>query len=106
MAGVESAGAHYLQSFVEAEVVVLNQVEQSLQTHESGMTLVAVINIFLDAQLIESEHTTYTQHYLLFETVLYIAAVELMGDRAVPLRVEIVVGIKQIEVDTTHCHSP
>lgn len=49
------------------------------------MALVAMINVLLDAELLESEHTTDTKKNLLLETVLVVATVEGVCDRLVEL---------------------
>ena len=49
------------------------------------MTLIAVVNILLDAQLLQHEHTTDTQQNLLLEAVLPVATIESVGDGAVKL---------------------
>ena len=40
------------------------------------MTLVAVVYVFLDAKLLEHEHTANTEQNLLLQTVLPVATVE------------------------------
>ena len=70
------------------------------------MALVAVIDIGLDAEFVEGEHTAYTQQDLLLDTVLPVATVELVRDLAIPLGVHIVVGIEQVEEDTAHVDLP
>ena len=70
------------------------------------MALVAVIQLVLDAQLLEHEHTTYAKHILLLDAVFPIAAVELVSDGAVPLAVEVDIGIHEIELHASHVHPP
>ena len=73
---------------------------------EEGMTFVAVIDIFLDAELLQQQHTADTEQNLLFQTVLPVSAIEGMGNRFVVVGVHLVIGVQQIEVDTSYIHSP
>ena len=93
MAGVQTACADYFLRLVEGQTLFLYQVHQTLQAHQSGVTLVAVIDIFLDAQFLQRQHSADTQKNLLFDTVLPVAAVKLVRDLAVPFAVQLVVRI-------------
>ena len=44
------------------------------------MSLVAVINLRVDAELAEGADTANAEKELLFETVLLVAAIEVIGD--------------------------
>ena len=44
------------------------------------MTLIAVVDILLDAQLLQGEHTTDTQQDFLLQTILPVATIERVGD--------------------------
>ena len=70
------------------------------------MTLVAVVYILLDAQLLERQHTTDTQQDLLLNTVLPVTTIQLVRDLTIPLRVEVVVGIQQVQIHTTYGYAP
>ena len=70
------------------------------------MTLVAVIDIFLDTQLLERQRTADAEHDLLLDAVLPVAAVELVRHAAVPFRVQLVVRVQQVQLDATHVHLP
>ena len=70
------------------------------------MTLVAVIDIGLDAQTLEQQHAADAQQVLLLDAVLPVATIELVGDFAVILAVEVEVGVEQIELDTAHVGLP
>ena len=106
VAGVESACAYHFLRLVEGQALALHEVHHALQAHEGSVSLVAVVNIFLDTQFVQGEHTSDTEQNFLLDTVLPVAAVELVGDLAVPLGVEFVVGVQQHEVDTTYSHLP
>ena len=49
MAGVESARAYHFLRLVEGQTLFLNEVYETLETHEGSVSLVAMINILLDA---------------------------------------------------------
>ena len=70
------------------------------------MALVAVVDLLLDAELLECEYTADTEENLLLQTVLVVATIESVSNRAVELRVHIVVCIEQVELDATNVHSP
>ena len=106
MHGVEAAGAHQLKGLVEGEAVLLDIVAQTLQVAESCVTLVAVVDILLDAQLLQQQHTTDTQQNLLLQTVLPVTAIERVSDGLVEVGVHLVVGVEQIELHTTYVHAP
>ena len=65
-----------------------------------------MIYILLDAELLEQQHTTDTEKYLLLQTVLPVTTVERVSNRLIELRVHLVVGIKQIKLNTTNISHP
>ena len=81
-------------------------VNETLQAHERCVSLVAVVHILFDAQFLERQHTADTQHDLLFNTVLPVSTVELVGDLTIPFRVEFIVGVEQVEVHASNCYFP
>ena len=105
MNGVEATGANQLHRLVEGQTL-LDIVAQTLQVAECSMTLVAVIDIFLDTEFLQQQHTTDTEQDLLLQTVLPVAAVKGVGDALVELRVHLVVGVEQIELHTTDVDTP
>ena len=70
------------------------------------MTLVTVVNVLGDAHSLEGEHTTDTEEDLLLEAVLPVTTIELEGDGAVKLRVELVVGVEQVQGYATYLYLP
>ena len=105
VASIESRSTHELKSLVERESL-LDIVYKTLEVAESRMSLVAVVDIFLNAELLKSEHTTDTEENLLLETVLPVATIERVSDWAVELRVHFIVSIEEVELHTTHVCSP
>ncbi len=103
---VEARCAHYLKGGVEVEMVVLYIVNQTLEVEQGCMAFVAVVELALDAEFLEHEHTADTEHVFLLDTVLPVAAVELMGNLTVKLRVHVEVGIHQIETHAAYIHTP
>ena len=70
------------------------------------MTLVTVVNVLSDTHSLECEHTTDTEEDLLLEAVLPVTTIELEGDGAVKLRVELVVSVEQVQGHTTYLYLP
>ena len=70
------------------------------------MPFVAVIDIFLDAQLLQRQNTTDTEQDFLLQAVFPVTAIQLVSDGTVELAVHFIVSIKQIERDTSNVHSP
>ena len=70
------------------------------------MTLVAVVNLCLDAQFLEHEDTANAQHVFLLDAVLPVATIELVGDRAVKVAVLVDVGVEQVQFHASHVHLP
>ena len=104
--GIQAAGTYQLQSLVEVQAVLLDVVAQALQVAEGSVTLVAVVDILLDAQLLQQQHTADTQQDFLLQTVLPVATIEGVGDGFVKVGVHLVVGIQQIELDTADVDTP
>ena len=103
--GVKRAGADQFEGFVELETA-FHEVGETLQVGKCGMSLVAVVNILLDAELLQGEDTTDTEEILLLHAVFPVAAVEGVGDAAVVFGVHLVVGVEQIEGNATDIDAP
>ena len=106
MHGVKTAGTHQFESLVEVQAVLFDVVTQALQVAESGVTLITMIDILLDAQLLQQQHTADTEQNLLLETVFPVTAVKSVGNGLVELGVHFVVGIKEIQFHATHIYTP
>ena len=65
-----------------------------------------MIYILLDAQFLECQHTTDTEQDLLFDTVLPVASIELVGDLTIPFAIELIIGIQQIQVHAAYGYLP
>ena len=105
MTSVKTTCTYQLNGLVECQTI-LDVVAQTLQVTKGSMTLVTVVDILLNAQLLQQEHTADTQENLLLQTVLPVATIECVGNRLVKLGVHIIVGIQQIQGDTTHVDTP
>ena len=103
--GIERRGTNDFECLVECQAIT-DVVAQALQVAECGMSLVAMVNVLLDAELLEQKHTANAEKNLLLQAVLPIATIEGMGDGLVELRVHLVVGVEQIQFHATHIHSP
>ena len=106
MDGVKTAGTHQFHSLVEREMLLLDVVAQTLQVSQCGMALVAVVDVFLDAKLLQGQYATDTEQDFLLQTVLPVAAIEAVGDGLVVVAVHLVVGVEQIELDAAHIDTP
>ena len=95
-----------LQSLAEREVFGCNQLADTLDADECSVALVAVVNLLFDTYGTECADTTDTEQQLLFQTVLPVAAVEVVSDAAIVLAVELVVGVEQVEVGTSYLALP
>ena len=104
--GVESAGTYELHGLVEGQMVFLDVVAKALEVAKSGMAFVAMVDIFADAQLLERENAANAEQDFLLQAVLPVAAVERVCDGFVVLRVHLVVGVKQIELDSADVDTP
>ena len=104
--GIETGSANQFESLVEVQSVFLHVVTQTLQVAECSMTLVAMINIFLDAQSLQQQHATDAKQNLLLKAVLPVATIESVGDRPVELGIHVIVGIEQVELHATDVYSP
>ena len=82
--GIKTACAYQLKSLVESKAF-LNIITQTLQVAESCVTLVTMIDILLDAELLQQQHTTDTKQDFLLQTVLPVTAIEGMGNRLVEI---------------------
>ena len=58
------------------------------------MSFVAVIDIFLDAQLLQRQNTTDTEQDFLLQAVFPVTAIQLVSDGTVELAVHFIVSIK------------
>ncbi len=104
--GIKRRGTNQLKSLVEAQSVLLDIVAKALQVAKGSMTLVAVIDILLDTQLLQSQHTSDTEQNLLLQTVLPVTTIERVSDRLVVLRVHVIVSIEEIQLNTPHVYLP
>ena len=104
--GVEAGSAYQFEGYVEVKVLLLHVVDQALEVEQRGVPFVAVVELGIDAELLEHQDAADTEKILLLDTVLPVAAVELVGDRAVELGVHLKVGIHEVEVHAAHVHAP
>ncbi len=104
--GVKTAGTNKFESLVECQSVLLDVINKTLEVAECSMSLVAMIDVLLDAEFLECQHTADTEQNLLFQTVLPVATIKCMGYWLVKLGVHVVVGVEQIERNTTYINTP
>ena len=73
---IERRSANQLKSLVEVQTILLDIVAETLQVAKSSMTLVAVINIFLDTEFLQSQDTTDTKQDFLLQAILPVTTIE------------------------------
>ncbi len=103
---VERSRAHDFQCGIEVKSLFLNIVHQTLQIEKSRMAFVAVVEIGVDAELLQHQHAAYAKQIFLFYTVLPVATVKLVGDRAVIFAVEVEIRIHEVELHAAYVHTP
>ena len=96
MDSIKRGCADHFKSYIEGQMVILHVIYETLEIKECRMSLIAMIKIGLDPKLIKHKHTADTKEIFLFDTVLPVAAIELVGNLAVELRVTVEVSIEQI----------
>ncbi len=98
--------AQPLQRRVAREVPVLDELAQPLELQERRVALVHVEDGRVEPEPAEHAHAADAEHELLPEPVLAVAAVELVGDRARPVRVAVDVRVEQVERHTPDLRTP
>ena len=91
--------------FVECQTA-FNVVAQTLYVAQCSVTFVAVIDILLDTELLQHQHTTDTQEDFLLQAVFPVATIKLVSDRTVEFAVHFIICIEQIQRHTTYVYSP
>ena len=97
---------HHLQSLREGQTLLGYKVADTLDADKGGMALVAVVDLLTYSHLRQRADTAHTQQQLLLETVLPVAAVEIICNLAILLEVCLVVRIEQEELRTAHLTLP
>ena len=70
---------------------------QQRQRQQRRMAFVHVIDIHLQAQGIRHAHAAQSQHDLLLQAVVRVAAVQVIGQPAIPSRIAIEVRVQQVD---------
>ena len=81
-------------------------VTDTLNIDQCCVSFVAMINIFLNTQLLQCQDATDTEQNFLFQTVFPVTAIKLVSDRTVEFTIHFIVRIQQIERDTSYIHTP
>ena len=102
---VKTRSTHQLQCLVEIQALI-NIVTQTLQVAECGVALVTMVDVLLDAELLQEQHTADTEQDFLLQAVFPVTAVEAVSDGLVEVGVHLVVGVKQIELHTADIDTP
>ena len=73
---VEGRRANQFKCFVESQTL-LYEIAQTFQVTKSGVTLITVVDILLNTQSFQRQHTTDTQQNLLLQTVFPVTTIQL-----------------------------
>ena len=103
--GEHGARRHQLQGGIDIQPL-LHAKPAALQDLESRMALVDVPYRGPQAQGPQRPHPAHAQHQFLLQAHLPVAAVQLMGDGAVPGAVLRQIGIQQVQGDMPRLHHP
>ena len=104
--GEHAAGTHSGGGLVEGETGIRDGPPDALEGQESGVALVDVEHLGMDAQGVECPHPTDAQKDFLADALELATAVEAIGDEAVFGVVVVVVGVEQVQSDATHAGLP
>ena len=103
--GVQRGCTNKFHSLVESETLT-DVVHEALDVAQGGVAFVAMVNVLLDAELLQQQHTADTEQDFLLQTVLPVAAVEGVSDGTVELGVHLVVSVEQIKLHTANIYAP
>ena len=106
MGGEQGRSPDHLYGLSEIEIVFLDIFTEPFKAGESGMALVAVIYLRVDAKDPQSPDSTDAQQQLLLETVLPIATVKMIGHLTVLGDVGLIIGVEKVQVGTSNGDLP
>ena len=104
--GVKRRCADYFEGGVEIKPVFVDIIDEALEIEQGCVTFVAVIELAADAEFLEHQHAADTEKIFLLDAVLPVAAIELVGDRAVELAVHVEIGVEEIEFHAADVDTP
>ncbi len=81
-------------------------INKALQVKQCGMTLVCMVKLGCDTELLKHQYTADAKKVFLLDTVLPVTAIELVGDRTVKLRIHVEVRIHKVEIHAPYIHAP
>ena len=81
-------------------------INETLDIAEGCMAFVAMVNILFDTELLEKQHAADAKEDLLLETILPVATIEGVGDGTVVIRVEVIVGVEEVEFHAADIDAP
>ena len=67
------------------------------QRQQRRVAFVHVVDVYMQAQRMRHAHAAHAQHDLLLQPVVGVAAVQVIGQAAVPARVPVQIGVQQID---------
>ncbi len=76
----ERRSPYNLDCLGKFEILVSNQLAEPFETNERSMSLVAMVNLRIEAELAQGTYSAHAKKKLLLETVLPVSSVEIIGD--------------------------
>ena len=70
---------------------------QQRQRQQRRVAFVHVVDVYTQAQRVGHAHAAHAQHDLLLQAVVGVAAVQVIGQAAIPARVSFEIGIEQVD---------
>ena len=67
------------------------------QRQQRRVAFIHVVDVYPQAQSIGHAHAAHAQHDLLLQAVVGVAAVQVVGQAAIPARVAVEIGVEQID---------
>ena len=105
MDGIKRGSAHHLKGFMETHAA-LHKVYEALNVAQGSVSLIAMIDVLLDAELLQRQNAADAQKDFLLQTILPVAAVKGICDGAVELAIQLIVRIQQVKLDTADVNTP
>ena len=103
---VQRRRTYEFKGLIERELPFLHIVNKALNVAECGMSFVAMVYILFDTEFLKHKNATNTQKILLLQTVFPITAIKRLCNIAVELGIHVVVGIEQIQCNSTNIYFP
>jgi hypothetical protein len=104
--GEHGRGAQPLERLVRRQPLLLDELAHALELEEGGMALVHVENGRLEAEPAQNADAADSEHELLPQPVLAVAAVEPVGHVSCPVGVPLHLRVEEVEGDAPDARAP